>query len=115
MKQEYTFICDAGALMIGHPDFVVRIPNEFGDGSWRLVVLSSDEQFDAYDEGYTFRGTIDGHDMKVFSYDCLNLKRDGIRPEDVLCTLDGSYFIYARLGDTGDMLLHQRRSGGWSM
>ena len=44
MKQEYTFICDAGALMIGHPDFVVRMAHMQADAH---VTIPASELYDA--------------------------------------------------------------------
>ena len=112
MVEKYIYSCDGGSLLVGNAGFAAHFPNEIGDGNWEVVVLSKDEQSPDY-EHYTYRGSVEGMDINVYGYDCLHHLHDFTNANNILCTLRGKYHVYAKRGDTGDMLLHQRKAEQW--
>ena len=101
---EFTYGCDGGSLSIGTASARVSVPNCYGDGEHKLLVING--KYDpCLHSGCEFRGAVEGNEIKVFKYDCFT-DDECADEKNVLVTLSGRYGIYAKL-NSGDMILEK--------
>ena len=96
-KKKYS--CDGGCILIGNATCRFHIPNDFGDGTHKVIVDNEDEIIPS---GYRWVGRIEGDVIYVYSYDCLREEELG---DEVLFSLSGSYSVYIK---GGTVLLQKR-------
>ncbi len=100
--EKYTYGCDGGSLLIGNPDFACCFLNNIGDGDYTVIVCDRSEK-DCIEGEYSFLGTVEGK-AYLYDYDGYGEYSRG-NPDCILCELNGLYYVYAKRGDSGDMLI----------
>ena len=92
--------CDGGAIAIGTKGCVAHYPNGYGDGTFSVEILKTDEQLKKFRNKYRdwrFVGSVEGNEINIYSYDCLH----GEELEDkanILYTLSGRYGVFVNNG-----------------
>lgn len=77
---------DRGVLAVGIiGQFIIDIPNLYGDGITEVIVLDQDEDLPYKAK---FFSTICGDQINIYSYDCW------VDDQEILTTLSGSYCCY---------------------
>ena len=86
--------------MIGTKDCRTCFPNGYGDGSFSVTVIKTNEQKEKFNKEvdlWKWLGTVEGAEINVYSYDCLN--QDEIEDSsNILYTLSGRYAVYRNNG-----------------
>lgn len=93
----YLYDCDGGTLLVGNEQFTAAFPNGYGDGCFKVSVVSLGEEVEK-PAGYTYEGSVSGEKFHIYADDCSSA------PENILCTLSGTYGVYYK---NGNMVLEQ--------
>ena len=99
MKKYYG--CDGGTIMIGTKECRSCFPNGYGDGEFSVEVISTEKQKKEFNKNYkkwNWLGTVEGNEINVYSYDCLDQSEIENTKENILFTLSGRYGIYRNNG-----------------
>lgn len=108
--KKYKYTCDRGGILVGSRTFRALFPNEPGDGTWDVIVMEREEQTKAYgDDHFKYVGCLEG-EFSIYKEDCLHLPGDFMNKDNIICTLYGTYHVFAERGDySGTMLfVHQK-------
>ena len=103
--KEYEVYSDAGGILVGTRDCRVHIPNAYGDGTTKVRVFDSKEEFEPYrgtKSNLEFVTTVCGNRIEIPDYDCPSKEPwfDGtVHDWTPIVTLDGCYAVYAHDGE----------------
>ena len=95
--KKFNCSCDIGSVLIGDERWTFAVPNIGGDGTTRVYIYESDEEFckDPQAKTMKFISSVQGR-FGVFRYDCdyHDLLRHDMSIGDALCILSGRYGVY---------------------
>lgn len=93
------FSCDSdiGSVLIGDQDWTFAVPNVGGDGSTKVRIYDSKQEFlaDKWAKDMKFISSVQGK-FGIFRYDCVfeELRRGEMTMKNAVCVLNGRYGIY---------------------
>ena len=91
--KSYEYCCDGGTILFGNEQWNIAIPNDYGDGTHNVRVMSEKEFICKYkNKGYRWRGVCEG-EFNIYDYDYIE------DDPEVLITLKGKYSIYTCFGN----------------
>lgn len=107
MKERY-YECDCGSVAIECGGSIIKVPNGYGDGYFKVIEFENDDEFYKYREEYKKTHFIDKvsfqflcvcefENARLLAYDCLK-KSDNL-DINTLCILNGTYAIYNNRGE----------------
>lgn len=98
MKKYYTD-SDGGCFLIGNEDFLISLPNNFGDCRNTVIVCKDYKEFDEYckeefgrkgADFFHWKGIFKGK-FNLYKYDCATPTKENVKAK-----FDGDYSLYLR-------------------
>lgn len=104
--KERMYECDCGSVAIECGGSIIKIPNGYGDGYFKVIEFENEMEFNMfkYSKNYLvdkvsfqFLCVCDFENARLLAYDCLK-KTDNL-DINTLCILNGTYAIYNNRGE----------------